>query len=156
MKSFSVSERGSPAATEMDPALIGEAMQQTGVFRIDGSSSHWGGRFAAHSSQVVPNVWHAFKQQSRIIAHFRMHQNRALQSKRRLGTIRTMDGSAISLARSTRQSIMSYLDGEQPLECVLSVIASGSEGDGLREFILELKGYGDPVRHDQLLARLAD
>ncbi len=67
-----------------------------------------------------------------------------------------MDGSAISLARSTRQSIMSYLDGEQPLECVLSVIASGSEGDALREFILELKGYGDPVRHDQLLARLAD
>ena len=66
-----------------------------------------------------------------------------------------MDGRAtVSSTRSTRQSIMAYLDGQETLDWILRVIDSGGDSDSLRQFISELKGYGDPERHDQLLRRL--
>ena len=60
----------------------------------------------------------------------------------------------VSTARSTRQSIMAFLDGEQTLDWILHVIDNGGDRDALRHFVRDLKGYGDPVRHDQLLRRL--
>jgi hypothetical protein len=62
--------------------------------------------------------------------------------------------TSTAAARSTRQSIMSYLDGEQTLDWILNVIACGGDRDSLRQFVLDLTGYGDPQRHKQLLARL--
>lgn len=56
--------------------------------------------------------------------------------------------------RSTRQSIMAFLDGQQTLDWVLDVIGNGGDLESLRNFVQELKGYGDPERHDQLLRRL--
>ncbi|MGH9521426.1 MAG: hypothetical protein ACRD3E_02710 [Terriglobales bacterium] len=60
----------------------------------------------------------------------------------------------VSSARSTRQSIMAFLDGEQTLDWILNLIDHGGDKDALRLFVRDLKGYGDPVRHDQLLRRL--
>jgi hypothetical protein len=67
-----------------------------------------------------------------------------------------MDGKAASAARSTRQSIMAYLDGQETLDWILRVINSGGDAESLRQFIRDLKGYGDPQRRDQLLNRLGD
>jgi hypothetical protein len=50
---------------------------------------------------------------------------------------------------------MAYLDGQETLDWILRVIDSGGDSDSLRQFISELKGYGDPDRHDQLLRRLS-
>lgn len=60
----------------------------------------------------------------------------------------------VSTARSTRQSILAFLDGEQTLDWILTVIDSGGDVEALRNFVRELNGYGDPERHDQLLRRL--
>lgn len=68
-----------------------------------------------------------------------------------------MDGRAtVSTTKSTRQSIMAYLDGEQTLDWILRVIDSGGDREALRQFVRDLNGYGDPERHDQLLRRLGD
>lgn len=62
--------------------------------------------------------------------------------------------AGVASARSTRQSIMAFLDGEQTLDWILSVIGSGADLDSLHQFVRDLKGYGDPDRRDQLLRRL--
>lgn len=67
-----------------------------------------------------------------------------------------MDGTAASAARSTRQSIIAYLDGQETLDWILRAINSGGDAESLRQFIRDLKGYGDPQRRDQLLNRLGD
>lgn len=64
--------------------------------------------------------------------------------------------AAVSTTKSTRQSIMAYLDGEQTLDWILRVIDSGGDREALRQFVRELNGYGDPERHHQLLRRLGD
>ncbi len=67
-----------------------------------------------------------------------------------------MDGrNVVPMARSTRQSIMAYLDGEQTLDSILRVIDVGDDPEALCQFVDDLKGYGDPERRDQLLRRLA-
>ena len=69
-------------------------------------------------------------------------------------TMSLMHAEDTSRGRSTRQSIMAYLVGEQSLDLVLEVIESGGDGDSLRQFVRDLSGYGDPKRLDLLLARL--
>jgi hypothetical protein len=68
-----------------------------------------------------------------------------------------MEGkAAVSTAKSTRQSIMAYLDGQETLDWILNVIDSVGDRDALRQFVSDLRGYGDPKRHDQLLRRLGE
>ena len=66
-----------------------------------------------------------------------------------------MDGrSAVSTTKSTRQSIMAYLDGHETLDWILSVINAGGDQESLRQFVRDLNGYGDPKRRENLLRRL--
>jgi hypothetical protein len=85
-----------------------------------------------------------------------LHQKRALKSAATLVSMMLMGDVAgvVFNAKSTRQSIMAFLDGEQTLDWILSVIDCGGDLDALHQFVRDLKGYGDPERRDQLLRRL--
>ena len=63
---------------------------------------------------------------------------------------------AISNARWTRQSIMAFLEGEQNLSWIVSVIQTTGDAESARQFVSELSGFGDPERRDSLLRRLED
>lgn len=56
-----------------------------------------------------------------------------------------------SLERSTcryaRKSLMAYLEGEQSLKWVISIIGSGADA---RQIFAELRGYGKPERQREL------
>ena len=58
--------------------------------------------------------------------------------------VRSMEQSA---ERYTRKSLMAYLEGEQSLKWVISIIGSGSEA---RQKLAELRTYGKPERQREL------
>jgi hypothetical protein len=68
---------------------------------------------------------------------------------------RGMDGkAAVSTAKSTRQSIMAYLDGEHNLSWIVGVIEAAGDAEAAQHFLDELGGYGDPQRRESLRRRL--
>ena len=57
-------------------------------------------------------------------------------------------------AKWTRKSIISYLHGEQDLTWIIGIIETTGDPESARRFLYELRGIGDPDRHDGLIRRL--
>ena len=53
-----------------------------------------------------------------------------------------------------RKSTMAYLEGEQDLKWIVGII--GEDAGYAREVLIDLKNYGDPKRHQELLSRFSE
>lgn len=82
-----------------------------------------------------------------------LHQNWGIEIRLDSGLLLTMHvtTAAVANAKRTRRSVMAYLDGEQNLEWVAGTVLSSGDMDSARAFVNELNGYGDAVRHRELV-----
>ena len=51
---------------------------------------------------------------------------------------------------------MAYLEGQQDLAWILSVIDASGDHVSARRFVEEMQGFGDPRRRERLMCRLED